>query len=138
MALNDDINMTEDIKWRSVWLGYGLALGGTLVLGGGLLLAYENLWLFALAGVGFLFLAGIVTGFRERSTEPLNGALIAVFYFATGVVVIFGGELAGKLPDPLPGLPRGDSTFFFVWPLGQLAAATLGAVVGGWISSIKE
>lgn len=137
MALSND-RIDIDIQWRWVWFGYGAALVGTLVLGGELFLAYENLWWVALASIGVLFLAGIVVGFKAKSAEPLNGAFIAVFYFATVAAVLFGGELIGRLPDPLPGLPRGDSTFFFVWPLGQLAAATLGAVLGGWIFSTKR
>jgi len=63
----------------------------------------------------------------------LNGAFIAVFYFSIAAAAIFGGEFLGVLPDPLPGLPRGDSTFFFVWPLEQLAAGTVGAAAGGWL-----
>ena len=46
-------------------------------------------------------------------------------------VVIFGGTWAGKLPDPMPGLATGDSTFFFLWPLLILAAGVVGSIVGG-------
>ena len=74
-----------------------------------------------------------MTGYRARTAEPLNGAFIAVFYFGTAALVIFSAEFLGVLPDPLPALPRGDSTFFFVWPLEQLAAGTLGAMLGGWL-----
>ncbi|MBI3962244.1 MAG: hypothetical protein HY335_05790 [Deinococcus sp.] len=124
-----------DIDWRSIWIGCLVALAGTLALGGGLFLAYENLWWVALAGLVSLLVGGFIAGFRAKTAEPLNGAFIAVFYFAFVVAILFGGEVAGVLPEPLPGLPRGDSTFFFVWPLEQLASATVGAALGGWVSA---
>lgn len=131
MSARSQIN--RDIAWDAVWMGYLIAILGTLSLGGGLLWLYQDIWWLALAGLGMLFLGGWVAGWRARTAEPLNGAFIAVFYFSATVVALFGGELAGWLPDPLTGLPRGDSTFFFVWPLGQLVASTLGAVLGGWV-----
>ena len=122
----------RDIAWAAVWTGFAIALLGTLAAG---------TWAFAFSGKGTWWAANIgtlclicgavVTGYRARTAEPLNGAFIAVFYFSTATLVIFGGEFLGVLPDPLPGLPRGDSTFFFVWPLAQLAAGTIGAIVGG-------
>ncbi|MBI2296746.1 MAG: hypothetical protein HYU76_12120 [Betaproteobacteria bacterium] len=124
----------RDIAWAAVWTGFAIALLGTLVAG---------TWAFAFAGKGTwwaanlgalsLFCGALFTGYRARTAEPLNGAFIAVFYFSTATLVIFSGEFLGILPDPLPGLPRGDSTFFFVWPLEQLAAGTLGAAAGGWL-----
>ena len=124
----------RDIAWAAVWTGFAIALLGTLV---------AATWVFAFVGKGTWWAANIgtlclccgavVTGYRARTVEPLNGALIAVFYFSTTTLLIFGGEFLGVLPDPLPGLPRGDSTFFFVWPLEQLAAGTLGAMLGGWL-----
>ena len=124
----------RDIAWAAVWTGYAIALLGTLAAG---------TWAFAFAGKGTwwaanlgalsLFCGALFTGYRARTAEPLNGAFIAVFYFSTATLVIFSGEFLGVLPDPLPGLPRGDSTFFFVWPLEQLVAATLGSMLGGWL-----
>lgn len=123
----------RDVAWRAVWAGYGIALLGTLVVGGvGLLALGEGMWWVAGWGMVGLFVGGFVAGTVARSAEPLNGAFIAVFYFATTVVVVFAGEVLAVLPDPLPGLPRGDSTFYFVWPLGQTVTATVGASVGGW------
>src|SRR3990172_300526 len=126
----------RDIAWAAVWTGFAIALLGTLAAG---------TWAFAYAGKGTwwaanigtlcLFCGAVVTGYRARTAEPLNGAFIAVFYFSTAALVIFGGEFLGVLPDPLPGLPRGDSTFFFVWPLEQLVAATLGSMLGGWLAA---
>ena len=101
------------------------------------------MWAFSFAGKGtwwaanigtlWLFCGAVVTGYRARTVEPLNGAFIAVLYFGTAALVIFSAEFLKVMPDPLPGLPRGDSTFFFVWPLAQLAASTLGAMLGGWL-----
>jgi hypothetical protein len=126
----------RDIAWAAVWTGYAIALLGTLAAG---------TWAFAFAGKGTwwaanlgalsLFCGAMVTGYRARTAEPLNGAFIAVFYFSTATLVIFSGEFLGVLPDPLPGLPRGDSTFFFVWPLEQLIAATVGSMLGGWLAA---
>ncbi len=135
MAQNDRRAKAEsprDIAWGAVWLGYGIALAGTLIAGAwGLFYANEGLWWVAERGMVFLFIGGLVAGVAARTGEPLHGAFIAAFYFGTATIVIFVGEFLGVLPDPLPGLPRGDSTFFFVWPLGQLVAATLGVVIGG-------
>ena len=125
----------RDIAWAAVWTGFAIALLGTLAAG---------TWAFAFAGKGTwwaanigtlcLFCGAAVTGYRARTAEPLNGAFIAVFYFGAVALVIFSAEFFRVLPDPLPGLPRGDSTFFFVWPLAQLAAGTIGAIVGGVLS----
>lgn len=124
---------TRDIAWGAVWLGYGIALLGTLVVGGsGLWILKEGMWWVAGWSMIFLFVGGFVAGAMARAAEPLNGAFIGVFYFGTIMVVIFMGEFFAVLPDPLPGLPRGDSTFYFVWPLGQAATATVGASLGGW------
>ena len=122
----------RDIAWRPVLGGYALALLGTvLVGGGGVAFAGHGMWWVAHWGIGFLFIAGALAGYVARTAEPLNGAFIAVFYFSTVAFIIFIGEFLAILPDPLPGLPRGDSTFYFVWPLEQLAASTVGAIVGG-------
>ncbi len=131
------IRAEGDIAWKAVWAGYALALVGTTALGAVLLLAEPNVWRVALAGLVFLLVAGFAAGWKARTAEPLNGALIAAFYLLTTVAVIFGGEILGVLPEPLPGLPRGDSTFFFVWPLGQLVTATAGSAVGGWLASVR-
>ncbi|MBI3042500.1 MAG: hypothetical protein HYY78_06710 [Betaproteobacteria bacterium] len=123
-----------DIAWAAVWGGFAIALLGTLA---------AATWAFAFAGKGTwwaanlgtlsLFCGALFAGWRAGTPEPLNGAFVAVLYFSTAAAAIFGGEFLGVLPDPLPGLPRGDSTFFFVWPLAQLAAGTLGAMLGGWL-----
>ncbi len=125
-------NAGRDIAWKAVWIGYGAALAATLIaVGWGLFVAGKGMWWVANWGTGSLFAAGLAVGYYTRSREPLNGAFIAALYFGTFTVVVFVGEFFALLPDPLPGLPRGDSTFFFVWPLVQLAAGTIGAMVGG-------
>jgi hypothetical protein len=123
-----------DIAWSAVCAGYAIALLGTLAVGGGgILFAAKGMWWVAVWGTVWLFVGAMAAGLLARTAEPLNGAFIAVFYFGTVAFAIFVGEFLAVLPDPLPGLPRGDSTFFFVWPLAQLASGTLGAAVGGWL-----
>jgi hypothetical protein len=127
--------MQQDIAWVAVWGGFTVALLGTLAGG---------IWAFAIAGKGAwwvanlgtlsLFCGALLAGWRAGTAEPLNGAFIAVLYFATVTLIIFVGEFLAVLPDPLPGLPRGDSTFYFVWPLAQLAAGTIGAIAGGAVA----
>jgi len=128
------VSAQRDIAWPAVGLGYAVALGGTLAAAGlGLSTAGKGMWWVANWGALSLFIGAAAAGFAARTAEPLNGAYIAVLYFGTVTLAVFGGEFLGVLPDPLPGLPRGDSTFYFVWPLEQLAAATLGAMAGGWL-----
>ena len=124
----------RDIAWDAVWIGLMVGLLGTLAAGTWAFgFSGRGTWWAANIGTLCLFGGGLVAAYRARTAEPLNGAFIAVFYFGTVTAAIFIGEFLGVLPDPLPGLPRGDSTFFFVWPLEQLAASTLGAMAGGWL-----
>ena len=110
-----------------------ISAAGTVGLGGALLAVEQNVWLFAAAGLFSLFAGGVFLGLREGDIEPLLGALLALCYFGIVAAVLFGGTLVEALPEPLPGLAIGDSTFYFVWPLLQVAAAVAGSVVGGWI-----
>ncbi len=121
----------RDIDWGSIWRGYAISLAGTLALGLPLFLLERSVWWVAAAGVLSLFGGGFAAARRARTPEPLTGAFVGVVYFATFAAIIFFGALTESLPDPLPGLPRGDSTFFMAWPLAQVLASTLGAVVGG-------
>ncbi len=122
---------TPDVHWRAVGLGAALSVAATLVAI--LLVATRGpgVWGMALAGTLFLLLAGLAAGALTRSPEPLNGALIGVLYFGAFVLVMFIGSATDTLPDPLPGLEVGDSTFFFAWPLTQVLVPTLGAMLGG-------
>lgn len=120
--------------WREVLVALGISLLGTLLLGGPLLVLLDNVWWLALAGVASLAAGGLHLGWRTAEAEPLHGAVLAIAYFAFVVAVLFSGTLADWLPDPLPGLVIGDSTFFFVWPLLQLAAAVVGTVASGRLS----
>lgn len=123
-----------DVAWAAVWTGFAIGLLGTLAAGTWVFaFAGKGTWWAANAGSLCLFCGAVVTGYRARTAEPLNGAFIAVFYFGTVALAIFSAEFLKVMPDPLPGLPRGDSTFYFVWPLEQLAAGTLGAMAGGWL-----
>ncbi|MBI1965391.1 MAG: hypothetical protein HYS46_04010 [Betaproteobacteria bacterium] len=129
----------RDIAWAAVWAGFAIALLGTLAAATWAIgFAGKGTWWAANLGALFLFCGALFAGWRAGTAEPLNGAFIAVFYFSVAAAVIFGGEFFGVLPDPLPGLPRGDSTFFFVWPLEQLAAGTLGAMLGGWVAARRS
>lgn len=123
----------RDVHWKAVRTGYGLALAGTLVVGLPLFLWDGNIWWVAVAGVASLYGGGLLAALLSGTPEPLNGALVGLAYFATVAVVLFAGAATDALPDPLPGLPKGDSTFFMAWPLGQVAASTLGALSGGWL-----
>lgn len=124
--------LTADVHWRGVAIGYGVSVGGTLLLGGLLLLWDRNVWWMAIGGGAALLIGGFIAGLRATQPEPLNGAFLAALYFVTVVMALFVGTALEALPDPLPGLPIGDSTFFFVWPLTQLAAAVAGSLLGGW------
>lgn len=122
--------------WRTVAVAWSISIGGTLVLGGAAYyLLVENVWLIAVASLMSLFAAGFYLARRTGESEPLQGALLAVLFFGVVAAVLFGGTLLEELPDPLPGLDIGDSTFYFVWPLLQMVAAVAGSVVGGWISA---
>lgn len=120
-----------DVHWRAVWVGYALSAAGTLGVGGGLFALEPDVWRIALTGTGALFFGGFVAGMMARTPEPLNGALIGLLYFGTFVLVMFFGASSDALPDPLPGLPLGDSTFFFVWPLLMLVGSVVGSALGG-------
>lgn len=117
--------------WGQLWAALALSLLCTALLGGAALLLDQNVWWLAIAGTAGLFVGGVFLGWRCAEAEPFFGALLAILSFALTVVVLFGGTLADALPEPLPGLGIGDSTFFFVWPLLQLASAVAGCLAGG-------
>lgn len=117
--------------WRPVFAALALSLAGTMILGSLAFILDKNVWWVGLAGGLSLFGGGTLLGWARGIPEPLDGTLLAILYFGVVVGVLFGGTLADLLPDPLPGLGVGDSTFFFVWPLLQLASAVAGSVVGG-------
>lgn len=121
----------QAIHRRHLAMGLAISVVGTAVLGGLLFLVQESVWLMSLGGLVSLAGGAAYLGWRAGEPEPLYGALLAVLYFGVVVGILFGGELAEALPDPLPGLAIGDSTFFFVTPLLMLAASVLGSVLGG-------
>lgn len=122
----------RDVDWRGLGWALLLAAGGTVVLGGGLLAAAHSVWALAAGGTLALVAGGWLAGYRLGRPELLVGATLGVLYFAGVVAVLMGGSVLEALPEPLPGLPVGDSTFFFVWPLSQLLAAVAGGLLGGW------
>ena len=103
----------------------------TVALGAPPLLLADNVWWLALASAPSLLAAGFLLGWRAREPEPLYGAVLGTLYFGIVTGVLFGAELAEALPDPLPGLATGDSTFFFVWPLLILVTSFVGSMIGG-------
>ena len=120
-----------EIRWRTVWLGYLIGLLSTLVIGLPFLLIMKRSWLMALAGSIGLLVGSLVVGRRvTRSTAVVNGALMAILYNLSIALFYFIGSFLEVFPEPLPGLPQGDSTFFFAWPLAQFVIGILGAIIG--------
>ena len=125
-------NNGRDFYWRGIGAGVGISIVLTLAIGLPLMITQDNVWWMAWTGVIGLFIGGLVAGRLAQTREPLNGAIVALIYFSIFATVYLIGQALELLPDPLPGLPQDDSTFFFVWPLAQLGAGTLGSVLGGW------
>lgn len=121
----------QDIHWRAVWAGYLVGLASTIAVGTPLVLIMRSSWLLAIAGSAGLFAGGFVTGRRVGpQLAVVNGALMAILYNFTVAVAFFIGSFLELLPEPLPGLPQGDSTFFFAWPLAQFAIGIVAAILG--------
>jgi hypothetical protein len=115
-------------------LGIALAASfvGTAVLGAPLYFGLaHSMWWIAVASAVALLAAGFYLGRSTGEPEPLFGSVLAFFYFAAASVILMVGTWIGKVPDPMPGLATGDSTFFFVWPLLMLVAGVVGTIVGG-------
>ncbi|MBI4297855.1 MAG: hypothetical protein HY676_04920 [Chloroflexi bacterium] len=125
----------QDIRWPAIWAGYAVATLVTLAAGLPLLAAKDSTWLLAASGSAGLLAGGLVTGKRAgRQLALLNGALLCVMYNVSVAGAFFIGSILQLLPEPLPGLPQGDSTFFFAWPLAQFVLAVAGAAVGSRMS----
>jgi hypothetical protein len=121
----------RDFHWRWIWRGFAISLALTLIIGAPLMIVLGSIWALAWTAVAALWLAGILSARAVASGEPLNGAMIAMVYFALVAIIYLVGQALEILPDPLPGLAADDSTFFFVWPLAQILAGTLGSIMGG-------
>ncbi len=128
---NVSINIVTDFHWSKIRLGFVISIILTLAAGIPLMVAFDNAWWLAWTGVLSLFIGAIVTSRLAGTGELLNGAAIALLYFTTVALIYMVGQALEFLPDPLPGLPADDSTFFFVWPLAQIIAGTIGSFVGG-------
>ena len=88
----------------------------------------------ALAGSASLLVGGLLVGRRVTSSVAVvNGALMAILYNLSVAIFFFVGSFLEVLPEPLPGLPQGDSTFFFAWPLAQFVIGIVSAIVGSRI-----
>ncbi len=127
--------MSQRAPWTLVWTALAISVLGTALLGGILFAIDRNVWWIMLSGALSLIAGGGYMGFRSREAEPLYGSLLAILYFGLVVGILFGGSRVEELPEPLPGLGIGDSTFFFVSPLLMLSASVVGTVVGGRVSN---
>lgn len=125
------MNTQTDIHWRGVWIGLAISLAASLAAGLPLTVLSGSVWWLAAASVLGLFGGALVAARLARSGEPLNGATIVLLYFFALALIYFPGQALEVLPDPLPGLPADDSTFFFVWPIAQIVFGTAGSLVGG-------
>ena len=125
----------QSAPWGYIWTALAISILGTGLFGGILFLIDQNIWWVALAGVVSLIIGGFYIGSRSGESEPLYGALLAILYFGLFLAILFVGTLAEALPDPLPGLSIGDSTFYFVLPLLQLVGGLIGSLAGGRLSS---
>ncbi|MBI2864793.1 MAG: hypothetical protein HYX94_09565 [Chloroflexi bacterium] len=121
----------EDFRWRAVGLAWLVAVAITVIVGIPLLLIAGNAWLLAAAGSVGLLGGGFTLG-REVGPKRaiLSGALMAAIYFLAVALAFFAGWFLELLPEPMPGLPQGDSTFYFAWPLAQFVVGILGAALG--------
>ncbi len=128
---NESTIAPETTPWRRIGIALGLSLVGTSLLGGVLLLVLDNIWWVAAGGILSLFAGGVYLGWKSREPEPLYGTLLAAMYVGVAVVGIFIGTFLAVLPDPLPGLAIGDSTFFFISPLLMLASGVAGTSLSG-------
>lgn len=139
MDKEKDVSSSEgwrvpDIRWGTVALGYATGLAGTFVVGLPLLVIMGSSWLMALTGSIGLFVGGALVGIRVGSSlAVVNGALTAILLNLTVGLAFFIGSFFQVLPEPLPGLPQGDSIFFFAWPLAQFAIGTLSAIMASRI-----
>jgi len=121
-----------------VWIGFAVAAGGTAAAAPLVLAASNNVWWVSAVAAVAIGAGATVAGLRARQIEPLNGALVMALFFVTEAVIAMFGEMMEWLPEPLPGLPVGDSTFFFVSPLGQLVFAVAGSLLGGWWATRRD
>lgn len=128
----------QTLRWRVIGAAVAISVTGTAVLGGALFLAGQSVWWLAVGGLLSLFVAGARLGWQSKDPEPMYGTLLAILYFGLAVGILFGGQLTETLPDPLPGLAIGDSTFYFVSPLLMLLASVAGSVLGGRWRKGKE
>lgn len=120
-----------DILWKDVYLGFAIAILGTVVLSAGLFAATgASMWMVVIASDIAIGFAGWRLGKKTGQWEGISAALITLFYYVLAVITLIIGWMWELVPDPLPGLPRGDSTFYFVWPLSLLICSVAGMAVG--------
>lgn len=132
------VSEERDVVWQDVWVALGIGLGGTIVLGGILFAIFgASMWVLAFASIIALMVGGYRLGSRSGRWEGIAASLVTIFYYAIAALVIILGFMFEVLPDPLPGLPKGNSTFYFLWPLLQLASVIAGSVIGQRVVTAK-
>ena len=136
----DAVVPVRDFHWRAIRCGFGVSAMLTLIFGVPLMIGSDSIWWLAWVAVGGLFVGGVLAARIARTSEPLNGAMIALLFFGVVAVGYLVGQAVEILPDPLPGLAPDNSTFFFVWPLTQITAGPFGSYVGGrvWRLAARE
>lgn len=128
------VTATGSVPWAALAVALAWSLGSTLIVGGFLLLILDNIWWGAAVAVAALFGGGFYVGDRTGESEPMYGSMLTAATFGVVVAVMFGGTALEVLSDPLPGLDRGDSTFFFVAPLLLLVGGVAGSIAGGEVA----
>lgn len=127
-----------DVLWKDVFIGLVIALVGSVVLSAVLFAATgANMWMFVIASDIAIGVAGYRLSKKTGQWEGISASLITLFYYVLSTLILLVGMMWEFLPDPLPALPRGDSTFYFVWPLTLLICSVVGMVVGQKLSAGK-
>jgi len=121
----------QDVLWKDVWLGFAITVVGTTVLSAIVFAVLEpNMWWFVIASGIAIGFAGFRLGWKTGDWEGISASLITLFTFLLSTLILILGWMWEFVPDPLPGLPRGDSTFYFVWPLVLLICCVVGMILG--------
>ncbi len=121
-----------DVRRIDVLIGFAVAAGSTAVLAPLVLAVSNNVWWVSVVAALAIGAGAAIAGLRAKQIEPLNGALLMALFFVAEAAIAMIREVMAWLPEPLSGLPVGDSTFFFVSPLVQLVCAVAGSLLGGW------
>lgn len=121
----------QDVLWKDIWLGLAITVVGTVVLSAVMFTALgASMWWLVIASDIAIGFAGFRLGRKTGQWEGISASLITAFIFILSTIILIIGWMWELVPDPLPGLPRGDSTFYFVWPLTLLVCCVVGMALG--------